>query len=57
MQIISLNDTPMIGHKRSVHKYSSHENSSEIDHQKENKSHVQKMRTATETRSSFSPLI
>ena len=45
------------GHSRTVHKYSSHENSSEIDHEKQNKSHVQKKRTATETRPSFSPLI
>ena len=26
---------------RAVHKYSSHENSKEIDHEKQNKSHVQ----------------
>ena len=45
--IVSLNDKHMNGHKRGVHKYSSHENSSEIDHEKQNKSHVQKKRTAT----------
>ena len=55
--IVSLNDKPVNGHKRSVHKYSSHENSNEIDHEKQNKSRVQKKRTATETRPSFSPLI
>ena len=55
--IVSLNDKPVKGHKLSVHKYSTHENSSEIDHGKQNKSHVQKKSTATETRPSFSPLI
>ena len=55
--IINLNDKPVNGHKRVVHKYSSHENSSEIDHEKQNKTHVQKRRTATETRPNFSPLI
>ena len=55
--IVSLNDKPMNVHRRVVHKYSSHENSSEIDHEKQNKSHVQKKRIATETRTSFSPLI
>ena len=49
--IVSLNDKPVNGHKRSVHKYSSHENSNEIDHEKQNKSRVQKKSTATETRS------
>ena len=55
--IVSLNDKPVNGHKRSVHKYSSHEKSSEIDHEKQNKIQVQKKSTATETRPSFSPLI
>ena len=55
--IISLNDKPVNRHKRALHKYSSHENSCEIEHEKQNKSHVQKKRTATETRPSFSPLI
>ena len=55
--IVSLNDKPVNGHKRSVHKYSSHENSNEIDHEKQNKSRVQKKSTATETRPSLSPLI
>ena len=55
--IVSLNDKPVKGHKRVLHKYSSHENSSEIDHEEQSKSRVQKKRTATETRPSFSPLI
>ena len=55
--IVSLNDKPVNGHKHSVHKYSSHENSNEIDHEKQNKSRVQKKSTATETRPSLSPLI
>ena len=55
--IVSLNDKPVNGHKRSVHKYSSHENSNEIDDENQNKSRVQKKSTATETRPSLSPLI
>ena len=55
--IVILNDKPVNGHKRCVHKYSSHENSREIDDEKQNKSRVQKKRTATETGPSFSPLI
>ena len=43
------NDEPVSGHNRGVHKNSSHENSSEIDHEKQNKTHVQKKITATET--------
>ena len=52
-----MNEDPVSEHKRAVHKYSSHEKSSEIDREKQNKSHVQKKRTATETQPSFSPLI
>ena len=37
-----VNDEPVSWNSRAVHKYSSHENSSEIDHEKQNKSHVQK---------------
>ena len=31
---------PVSGHNHGVHKHSSHENSSEIDHEKQNKSHL-----------------
>ena len=55
--IVSLNDKPVNGHKRSVHKYSSHENSNEIDHEKQNKSLVQKKEhsdgNSTELKSSY----
>ena len=43
-------DEPLKGHKRVLHKYSTHENSSERDHENQKS-------TATETRPSFSPLI
>ena len=48
-----MNEEPVSEHKRAVNKYSSHEKSGEIDREKQNKSHVQKKRTATETRPSF----
>ena len=44
-----MNEEPVSEHKRAVNKYSSHEKSGEIDREKQNKSHVQKKRTATET--------
>ena len=37
-----VNDKPVTGHKRGVHKYSLHENSSEIDQEKQNKTRVQR---------------
>ena len=39
-----MNDEPVSGHNRGVHKYSSHENGSEIDHEKQNKRRVKKKR-------------